>query len=230
MEVASGWRIRRPATKGAQHVKTQLVNRRRLRALAAIGGLTALVAGVGAAAGALPFSPSEGTATAYVSVSPQRVLDTRSGIGAPIGKVSSLTLSFADVASVPDEARAVVLTLTATEGTEDSYLSVQPSGAPDKSVSNVNFLAGRAVANQVTVLLGTNSSLYITNAFGQVHLVADLAGYYIDLPDTSSPGPQGEPGLNGTNGVEGPDGTIDGGGNKGRDNALLDCSPAFACK
>lgn len=36
--------------------------------------------------------------------------------------------------------------------------------------------------------------------------------------------------ANGTNGVEGPEGTIDGGGNKGRDNALLDCSPAFACK
>jgi len=36
--------------------------------------------------------------------------------------------------------------------------------------------------------------------------------------------------ANGTNGIEGPDGTIDGGGNKGRDNALLDCSPVFTCK
>ncbi len=36
--------------------------------------------------------------------------------------------------------------------------------------------------------------------------------------------------ANATNGIEAPDGAVDGGGNKGRDNALEDCSPAFACK
>lgn len=36
--------------------------------------------------------------------------------------------------------------------------------------------------------------------------------------------------ANGTNGVESASTAIDGGGNKGRDNALLDCSPVFACK
>lgn len=36
--------------------------------------------------------------------------------------------------------------------------------------------------------------------------------------------------ANGTNGVEAASTAIDGGGNKGRDNALLNCSPVFACK
>lgn len=36
--------------------------------------------------------------------------------------------------------------------------------------------------------------------------------------------------ANGTNGIEAADGAIDGGGNKGRNNALADCSPVFACK
>lgn len=39
------------------------------------------------------------------------------------------------------------------------------------------------VANQVTVQLGhANTSVRITNAVGLVHVVADLAGYYVDAP------------------------------------------------
>jgi hypothetical protein len=174
----------------------------RFRIRAAVLGLAALVLGVAATAGAIPFSSSSDTATVFVSVAPQRVLDTRGGIGAPMGKMSS-SLTFSLAASVPEGARAVVLTLTAADGTADSYLSAQPSGSVASYVSSVNFPAGRAVANQVTVLLGTNQGIRVTNAFGEVNVIADLSGYFIDLPDNGTPGPTGDQGLPGANGATG---------------------------
>src|SRR4051812_19675975 len=127
IRVRPPWRTGTDGVKGATAVRTQLIKRKRLRVPMTIMGLLALAAGVAASAGALPSSSS--SATAYVAVAPQRVLDTRSGVGAPIGKVSTATtLSFTGVAAVPTDARAVVLTLTATDGTQDSYLSVQPAG------------------------------------------------------------------------------------------------------
>lgn len=145
------------------------------------------VAGVAAATGAQP------QVTAYVPLASERVLDTRIGLGAPAGRISSLTLSLA--ASVPDGARAVALNLTATEGTEQSYLAAWPAGMSDRGSSSVNFVAGQTVANLVTVPLGDAKAVQILNAAGQVHVVADLVGYYVDAPVGAGPaGPTGPAG------------------------------------
>jgi hypothetical protein len=46
------------------------------------------------------------------------VLDTRNGIGAPAGMISTITLSFASIASVPNHTSASTVTLeTAIGGT-----------------------------------------------------------------------------------------------------------------
>lgn len=147
------------------------------------------IAGVAAATG------PQHHVTAYVPLAPQRVLDTRSGLGAPAGKISSLTLSLA--AAVPSGARAVDLNVTAAEGTEQSYLAVWPAGLADSGSSSVNFTAGQIAANLVTVPLGDANSVQIFNAVGEVHVVADLIGYYIDVPAGTGPaGPTGPPGAN----------------------------------
>jgi hypothetical protein len=184
------------------------ITMRRLRVPLALGGIVALMAGTGTA-GAQSLDTSASVPSAYVAVAPQRVLDTRTGVGAAIGPIDQLTLSFADVSSVPNEAKAVVLNLTATDGTSDSYLSVQPSGSSDSGVSSLNFLAHTTVANQVTVPLGADHSLRITNAFGRVNVIADLSGYYVEMPG-DVPGPQGPAGATGATGpigLTGPAGT-----------------------
>jgi hypothetical protein len=167
-----------------------------------LGAVFALVVGAGVA-GAQSLSSSAVSATAFVPVVPERVLDTRNGIGSMQGPITSVTLSFASVGSVPPAALAVVLNVTATGGTSSSYLSVQPGGSADAGVSNLNFLADSTVANQVTVPLGVDRSVRITNAFGTVHVIADLAGYYIDLPLLGAAGPQGIAGPAGAIGATG---------------------------
>ncbi|MCA1824751.1 MAG: hypothetical protein LC640_10945, partial [Frankia sp.] len=130
-----------------------------------------------------------GTMSTFRAVSPVRVLDTRSGLGAPAGKVTgSITLPIRGVATnagpVPDNATAVVLNVTATGGTSGvtpmggtlgTQVTVLPSGR-FSDWSNLIFAPGQTVANSVTVALGADGA--ITLGSYEVHLIADLTGWY----------------------------------------------------
>jgi hypothetical protein len=44
----------------------------------------------------------------------------------------------------------------------------------------VNFVPGQTIPNLVTVRLGTNSQVTLrNNSTGTVHLIADVAGYFL---------------------------------------------------
>jgi hypothetical protein len=105
---------------------------------------------------------------------------------------------------VPSGTVGVVLNVTATEGTISSYLAVWPTGQAKNVVSNLNFEPGATVANMVTAMMGTNGKVSLYNAVGQVHVVADLAGYYV--PGSGAPGPAGPAGAVGPAGPPGADG------------------------
>jgi hypothetical protein len=109
---------------------------------------------------------------------PVRVLDTRSGIGATAQPVAAGQTIQVTVASAGQE--AVVLNVTATDPTAASYLTVYPTGTPRPVVSNLNFVAGQTVPNRVIVKVGTSGQVSIYNAFGSVHVVADLNGSFTD--------------------------------------------------
>ncbi|MFG3349599.1 FlgD immunoglobulin-like domain containing protein [Streptomyces sp. NPDC048018] len=115
----------------------------------------------------------------YRPVTPSRLMDTRSGLGVPkakVGERGTVTLA------VPDaSAKAVVLNVTATNATKGGYVSVQPYGAPRASVSNLNFTAGRTVANHVVVPVVEGKVTFYNHA-GTVDLLADVAGYFTDGP------------------------------------------------
>lgn len=151
--------------------------RRRWAALG-IALLLALAAGVGALgfAGAVPLPP----ATSYVPVAPSRILDTRYGTGAPVGKIATdMNLMVRGIGGIPMDAVSVVLNVTVTDATDASFLAVRPALDPANVVSNLNFGPGDTVANQVTVKIGSNGEIWFHNQTGQVHVVADLAGYYV---------------------------------------------------
>ena len=124
----------------------------------------------------------------YVPLDPVRVLDTRSGSGAPaepVGPAQVRDLRVADGLRVPSDATAVVLNVTATQPTASSDVRVYPTPAghaAPPTVSNLNVVAGTTVANLVTVRLGDGGRVRLRNAAGSVHLVADLAGYFTAAP------------------------------------------------
>jgi hypothetical protein len=114
------------------------------------------------------------TASLYNAVQPGRVLDTRGG--APIGPWQVRQVSFP---WLPDSATTVTLNLTAVNATTHTYIAADPAGLPTMPVaSSLNVGPGEEVPNQVTVRLGTDKTVNIFNANGQVHVIADLVGYY----------------------------------------------------
>jgi hypothetical protein len=116
-------------------------------------------------------------------VGPGRILDTRNGIGPWTGSIGADTRRELDVTGqfgVPESGvSAVVLNLTATNQTSDGYLSVWPANAAEPDVSNLNFRAGRNVANLVTVGVDpTTGAVSIGNEFGTTDVIVDILGWY----------------------------------------------------
>ncbi|HEX5402722.1 MAG TPA: protease pro-enzyme activation domain-containing protein [Pseudonocardiaceae bacterium] len=126
---------------------------------------------------------TSGTGSLYDAVTPVRVLDTRSHIGVttntPIGAGKTIKLPIEGRAGVPATGvTAVVLNVTATAPTGDSFLTVFPDGKALPVVSNLNFTPGQTIPNLVTVAVGADGAVDLFNHVGSVHAIADLAGYY----------------------------------------------------
>ncbi len=133
---------------------------------------------------ATPSTPvTIGDPSRFVPVTPERLLDTRIGLGAPsaaLGVNSQIRLSVAGRGPVPSSGvEAVVLNVTATQAAGAGFVSVFPAGGSRPFVSNLNLeLAGQTAANQVTVELGANGAVDLFSQSG-THLVADVQGYYL---------------------------------------------------
>ncbi len=78
---------------------------------------------------------------------------------------------------VPSDASAVVVNVTATDGTAPSYLTAFPSGH-EPLASDINSAAGQTVPNLVVVLLSAAGSFQIYNFAGDVDVVVDVEGWY----------------------------------------------------
>lgn len=150
-------------------------------------GLTLVVAGLSGlslfggpvTAAATPAATVSPTASTFTPVQPDRVLDTRIGLGAPTGPVGPGAAVALDLSSrLPATATAVVLNVTGTEPTAPTYVTVSPHGDARPIVSNLNLVPGQTRPNLVTVAVGAGRTVDLFNAAGSVHLVADLMGFY----------------------------------------------------
>ena len=123
----------------------------------------------------------DGATSGYKPLPPTRRLDTRYGIGiggqrqqvAP-GAVTSFAA--AGSPSVPADATGVMLNLTATESAADGYLTSYGCGGVPPS-SNLNYRAGRDVANQAVAAIGADGRVCVTS-FAATQVVADLLGWF----------------------------------------------------
>lgn len=129
--------------------------------------------------------PGATAGSLFRTVAPTRVLDTRDGTGVAAGSVgpqSSIALPVAGRAGLPADpaqVRAVVLNVTATQPTAVTHVRAWPGAAgPPPLASVLNADAGQTVANLVTVGVGGDGKVSLYNQSGQVHLIADLVGWY----------------------------------------------------
>lgn len=139
-----------------------------------------------------------GVATAvggYTKLKPARLLDTRSGLGAPkamLGAGKTLNLQVTGRGGVAKTAvSAVVLNLTVTGPTAGGYLTAYPTGQARPGTSSINFPRGWTGANLITVPVGTNGQVSIYNAKGATNVIADVMGFYRSDAAANTPGSYG---------------------------------------
>jgi hypothetical protein len=136
--------------------------------------------------------PPPVTTNRFVPLPPQRILDTRSAIGAattsPIAPKGEVTLTVAGRGGVPiNGATTVVMNVTVVEATGTGYITVYPADvATMPTASNLNLTqVGQTVANLVTVRLSADGKVKLF-ASGGGHLLADVAGYYTTAATATS--------------------------------------------
>jgi hypothetical protein len=132
----------------------------------------------------------------YVPLNPSRILDTRSigvtsdGQFAKGGAVTgghSIDLTVLGRGGIPASGvKAVVLNVTATGTTANSYVTVWPSGGNVPHASNLNIFPGQNNTNLVIVEVGTGGNVSLFNALGATDLIADVQGYFSDASDMTA--------------------------------------------
>lgn len=121
------------------------------------------------------------TRGAIVPITPARVLDTRTGTGAPRGAVAAGGRVVVTTApAVPSGATAVALNLTVTEPRAAGYLQAWSAVGGPGTASVLNFAAGQTVSRSVVVPLDGLGRFAVANAgTGSSQLIADVTGYAV---------------------------------------------------
>lgn len=121
----------------------------------------------------------------FQAVSPNRLLDTRVGVGGPRASLqghTSRALSVLGATGLPSAGvRAVVLNVAATGPTASGYLTVYPNGQPLPNTTNVSFDPGQTVASLVVVPVSGSGQVLLYNGSARpINAIADVVGYYLE--------------------------------------------------
>ncbi len=137
---------------------------------------------------------AHGAGVSFYSVTPCRILDTRSEAG-PFGgpeMASGVTrnVHLSGQCGIPPEATAVIANLTAVSPTSNGHLTAYPGGGVLPNASTINFGPGQTRTNNAIIPLaldgtGTVDVRSFLFPTGSVHLVLDVTGYFAPDPLTT---------------------------------------------
>ena len=151
---------------------------RRLVSIVTAGAVMSLTWCVAAPTAWVDAAPAG--ASAYVPVSPYRILDTRTGQGFPRRVNAGETFTLA-LPNVPAGASAVVLNMAITGSSDGGFVTVYPTGVARPVASSINVdAAGQTIANLVTVPIGAGGTVSAYSLM-QTDLIADVQGYYVPV-------------------------------------------------
>jgi hypothetical protein len=123
--------------------------------------------------------------SAFYGVPPQRLLDTRNGIGeasavsgGKFAPLDSRTFTVADIAGVPNNVESVVLNITAVSPTGTGWVTAYPDNTTRPDASNLNLNPGSDRSNLAVVKVGSNGKIRLFVAEAGTHLIVDVFGYF----------------------------------------------------
>lgn len=134
----------------------------------------------------------------FVGLSPDRRVDTRSGVGGFTEKVTPstpisipmagtvATLPDGSAITVPGDAAAVALNVAVVRGASQGFVTLWPCGTDMPLAANVNFASGAVVSNGVVAPIGADGSVCLHSS-ATADIVVDLNGFF-DGSSTSANG------------------------------------------
>lgn len=129
------------------------------------------------------YTASAPTGGHWSPLSPTRVVDTRFGLGAPAGPVSS-SVTFTLPGTVPQDAAGVVLDVTAVDPVGDGYVRLAPAGTPPATTA-LNFEGGGSTTG-LAITTAPSGQVTVTVAGSPANLVVDLVGFYESTASSGS--------------------------------------------
>lgn len=117
--------------------------------------------------------------TSFASVTPKRVLDTRTGLGAPRARLaagSQLDLTLAGVSVPSTGVAAVVLGVSSDAPAASGWLTTWPTGGSRPATTQVHVDAGRAATSLVTTRLGSGGRVTIATE-ATTDVMVDVLGW-----------------------------------------------------
>jgi hypothetical protein len=154
---------------------------------AALGAAVAVTLGAGGIG--LVSATNPAGALTFIPITPCRVIDTRpapDNVGpktSPLGPGETHTVTVhgtnGDCTGIPTTAKAVSLNVTAVGATQPTFLTLWATGQSRPLASSLNPTPGQPpTPNAVTTDVDTNGRFNIYNLQGNVHVLADINGYY----------------------------------------------------
>ncbi|MGD9998602.1 MAG: TolB family protein [Ilumatobacteraceae bacterium] len=130
------------------------------------------------------------SASAFTPITPQRLVDTRIGLGVPLQRLQTATSMDVQVTGrlgIPSNATAVVANVTAVDASGPGYLQVLPTGrAAFGSSSTLNVdLVGQTIPNATFAPLGDGGRLTVYAIF-TTDVVVDIFGYFTPAATSSA--------------------------------------------
>jgi hypothetical protein len=111
---------------------------------------------------------------------PTRILDTRTDTG-PIGPGEALGVTIKNLDGMQlGTPTAVVLNVTVTNPTANSFVTAYPDGIDVPTASNIDFTPGETLSNLVVVPVSPGGDVDFFNHVGTTDLVVDVFGYYMN--------------------------------------------------
>ena len=121
-----------------------------------------------------------GSTSGYYTVTPCRIVDTRSTGGPALAAGTRRIWPVVGRCGIPSTATAVSFNITVTGASGDGHLRVYPGDGSLPQSSDLNFSVGQTRANNVISTLGNSASvaIYSGQSIGSVHVILDVTGYF----------------------------------------------------
>jgi hypothetical protein len=134
-----------------------------------------------------------GPASAFVPMTPVRIMDTRSGSGhigavtGPVAAGATITVPITGANGIPATGvTAVAVAATVGSQTGSGYLTLFPDGESKPYTSTLNFDATDTLANNAIVPVGPDGKIAIYNYGASDQILIDVDGYFTSNTTTGS--------------------------------------------